>query len=516
MAKRFTLFPGVKSAKLFITSLTPVLALGLVFVLSSCGEDDPPPPPAPVEQTQDTSAIPAAPASPMVIQPLLPAKLSVRPSSLRLGPTLPGGSDSQSITISNDGEELLSITEIRLDADPAELNAAGNCLDSAPKMLGKGESCELAILFTPLQAGGEATGEIAIVPDAQIAPVFVAVSATRDIPPPAPPPVVFGPSPALENAIAMAQARRGGRMMIFENDVVPGPEDVITKDQDYTPIGFAPTISTLPVDRSRLITADKYIPAVLENTINSQLAGGRIVGVVENHVYGGDGRYVLLPAGSRAIGVYESLSRQGDTRLRASFVRVMRPDGAAIAIEGDPAADVMGRLGLIGDVDNRYFDRFAGPLLISFINAIGTVATSTDTITSTDSSGVTTSTQTLTPEEQAYQNFATDLSFISQRLVEENLNLAPIITIPGGSRFLIMPTRDIQLQGYTLIAANDGIISNEDAMTPQPVASNSQATSSQSNPPPGVSRPPAQSGQPAPRGSTSAQRSGNAQPGVAP
>jgi type IV secretion system protein VirB10 len=440
--------PGIDRS--FYRLISVVVCL---FVLSTCGNDEAPTPPPPPVQPQAAEPTPAPQVvSPAVIQALQPAKMVVRPPSLHLGPTLPGSSTNGLITIANEGEENLTLREIRLDADQTELSVGGSCMERVPQILTKGQSCEVNIAFTPLAAGGDLIGELVITPEGnENAPAFIPVTASKATPATPPTPVVQGPSPELMAAVELYEKRKAGNLTILESAPDPGPGDIITKDLDYTPIGFAPTVSTLPVDRSRMITADKYINAVLENTINSQLAGGRIVGVIEQHVYGGDGRLVLLPAGSRAIGVYESLGRQGDTRLRASFVRVMRPDGAAISIEGDPAADVMGRLGMIGDVDNRYFERFAGPLLISMIGAIGTYATNSDTIRSTDANGLTTTSQTLTPEQQAYQNFATDLSFITQRLVEESINLAPIITIPGGTRFVIMPTRDMVMQGYNLV-----------------------------------------------------------------
>lgn len=483
-----------------------------LLALTACGDDAPAPAPEAPPQ-QSSAVVPTAPVSPAVIQTLKPARMVVRPSNVQMGPVLPGSSENKVVVISNEGEEALTINELRLDADPTELSASGSCLVSMPLVLARSQSCEISLLFTPLQPGGQLNGEIVISPEGDNPPAFVPITAVRAVPAPQalpPAPTVYAPSAGVENAIALYRERRQGRMVVVENELERSPGDIITKDQDYTPIGFAPTISTLPVDRSRLITADKYIPAILENTINSQLAGGRIVGIVEQHVYGGDGRYVLLPAGSRAIGVYESLARQGDTRLRASFVRVMRPDGAAIAIEGDPASDIMGRLGLVGDVDNRYFERFAGPLLISLINAVGTYATSPDTIISSESTGLTTTTQTLTPEQQAYQNFANDLSFISQRLVEENLNLAPIITIPGGTRFYIMPTRDIMLQNYSLVSAVPPV-PNDNAPTQTAAApvGTGQAAG------PGTTAP--GTGRPANVGSSSPNVSGSsAQPGYIP
>ncbi|MGE0252253.1 MAG: TrbI/VirB10 family protein [Dongiaceae bacterium] len=425
--------------------------------LAACGEEKkaevppPAPPPPPI-------AAPIPEPAPLLPPIQRPGRLSYGPSNLQLGPTLPGNSDSRSFVLTNTGEITLALNDVRLEGDQGELSLGGSCINLMPRNLAPNESCDLTVMFTPIQSGPDVNAEVQINHDGENSPLFLPVVAIRAIAPPPPAPMVRGPSLQLENAIAVAQARMGGRMAVVSEPPPPGPESIISQDLDYTPIGFPPTVSSLPVDRSRLVTADRYIGAVLENTINSQLAGGRIVGVVERHVYGGDGRFVLIPAGSRAVGVYEPLQRQGDTRLRATFLRVMRPDGVAYSTEeGDPSADVMGRLGLIGDVDNRYFDRYAGPLLISLINAIGTYATAPETITRTDSTGNTSTSQTLTPEQQSFQNFSNDLSFIAQRLVEENLNLAPIITIPGGTRFFIMPTKDIMLRGYQFVAANPAI-----------------------------------------------------------
>ena len=68
--------------------------------------------------------------------------------------------------------------------------------------------------------------------------------------------------------------------------------------------------ASYPVDMSRVVTVDKYMPAILQNEINSEL-GGKVVAQVEENVFGGHGRNILIPAGGKAIGRYKPLTKVG-------------------------------------------------------------------------------------------------------------------------------------------------------------------------------------------------------------
>ena len=75
-------------------------------------------------------------------------------------------------------------------------------------------------------------------------------------------------------------------------------------DKDWSSIGFAKTnenMSTLRVDMSKMITADKPIPAVLARSVIS-LGDAPVTAIVERNIYGDVGRNVIIPAGSRIIG----------------------------------------------------------------------------------------------------------------------------------------------------------------------------------------------------------------------
>src|SRR3546814_18680617 len=70
---------------------------------------------------------------------------------------------------------------------------------------------------------------------------------------------------------------------------------------------------------------------------------GRVIAIVERHVYGADGRIPLLPKGTRIVCHYESLAKQGDSRLAGNSNRAIRPDGASIMLSDAAAADQVAR-----------------------------------------------------------------------------------------------------------------------------------------------------------------------------
>jgi hypothetical protein len=219
--------------------------------------------------------------------------------------------------------------------------------------------------------------------------------------------------------------------------------------------------ATKPVDRSYILTADRYIPAVLENMINSELPEGRIVAVIERPVFGSDGAVVLIPAGSRVIGTYSSLKKQSDSRLSVVWRRILRPDGVSITIKGY-GADVVGRFGLIGDVDKRQLHKYGGAMLTSFISILpeyylGGIQTSNvqtgGSLLQTNGKG------------RATDRLSKDMSYLARRMIEENLNIAPIMTIPQGTRFNIILNEDIyfdfSLGEVSLLAGEEGERKND-------------------------------------------------------
>jgi type IV secretion system protein VirB10 len=119
-------------------------------------------------------------------------------------------------------------------------------------------------------------------------------------------------------------------------------------------------------NRGTTVPQGTLIPAVLETALDSTRPG-LARAIVSRDVRGFDGSRVLIPRGSRLIGEYRSEVAPGQRRALVNWTRLIRPDGATIAI-GSPAADPLGRGGIKAKVNTHFFERFAGAILQSALD----------------------------------------------------------------------------------------------------------------------------------------------------
>lgn len=119
-------------------------------------------------------------------------------------------------------------------------------------------------------------------------------------------------------------------------------------------------------NRATTVQQGTLIPAVLETALDSTRPG-LARAIVSRDVRGFDGSRVLIPRGSRLIGEYRSDAEPGQNRMLVNWIRLIRPDGATIAI-GSPASDTLGGGGIRASVNSHFFERFAGAILQSALD----------------------------------------------------------------------------------------------------------------------------------------------------
>ncbi len=118
-------------------------------------------------------------------------------------------------------------------------------------------------------------------------------------------------------------------------------------------------------DPSMTVTQGTLIPAVLETAIDTDLPG-YVRALVSRDVRSFDGKQVLIPRSSRLIGQYKSGLAAGQTRAYVIWTRLIRPDGASVAL-ASPAVDFAGNSGLAGKVDGHFMQRFGSAVLLSVV-----------------------------------------------------------------------------------------------------------------------------------------------------
>ncbi|MFW2446753.1 conjugal transfer protein TrbI [Qipengyuania citrea] len=151
----------------------------------------------------------------------------------------------------------------------------------------------------------------------------------------------------------------------------PAPSAIGSEDEDGA--GSARVRAGRFANPSLTVPQGAVIPAVLETALDSTRPGG-VRALVQRNIHAFDGSRVLIPRGSRLYGEYDAELQRGQNRALIRWSRLIRPDGVTIALDS-PASDPLGRAGVKGKVDGKFFQRFGGALLQSVLDIGVGVAT---------------------------------------------------------------------------------------------------------------------------------------------
>ncbi|WP_246777712.1 type IV secretion system protein VirB10 [Rhizobium sp. BG4] len=204
---------------------------------------------------------------------------------------------------------------------------------------------------------------------------------------------------------------------------------------------------------------DAWIPqgtmirGTLETAINSDLAG-MVKAIVREDVYSFDGRRILIPAGSSLIGDYKSGVERGQERLFIVWTRMIRGDGVSVQL-GSYGTDRLGRSGMTGVVDRKYWERFGPPALMTMIGGVTqyiaqlgqkqdrniTVVNTDGTVTSIPQDNGTTSQDRA--REIAAETIASGIQQLATEAFQDSRNIRPTIHIAQGSDITVFVTRDL-------------------------------------------------------------------------
>lgn len=196
---------------------------------------------------------------------------------------------------------------------------------------------------------------------------------------------------------------------------------------------------------SSTIAQGKMINAVLETAINTQLPG-QIRAIVSHDIYAESGRARLVPKGSRLIGSYNTSMFKGQSRVYIIWTRIIRPDGIDIMVNS-PGTDTLGRAGVQGALDSRYFEIFSSAVLSSLI-AIGIadfaengLGIDTNTSQSTGSDGTTTTSGSASG--QATAEAISNITSTSEKIVSDMVDTRSVVTIDQGTPVNVFVNRDL-------------------------------------------------------------------------
>ena len=218
--------------------------------------------------------------------------------------------------------------------------------------------------------------------------------------------------------------------------------------------GVEKNISSWRVDMSEMILEDKPIPAVLARSVYASESFSQnvpVTAIVERNIYAEDGRNIIIPAGSRAIGfvngggVNSGGNSGGAVKIGISWKRIIRPDGAQFLLNSAQTADAQGRAGAICYLDEQLLKKYSTPLMMTALEGATAYAIASSGGTTTHANGTTTSDDKSKAADDARQQMMEKMQDIFDEILRDKANIKAVTYVPAGTRIIIFPNEDLWL-----------------------------------------------------------------------
>lgn len=214
--------------------------------------------------------------------------------------------------------------------------------------------------------------------------------------------------------------------------------------KDWSEQGINKSISSWRVDMSEMIFSDKPIPAVIARAIDTNNPAP-ITAYVERNVYAEEGRNIIIPAGSRLIGAFGSITASAEAtsesaRVQITWERLIRPDGSIFVFSGQ-TADAQGRAGALGYVDQQLFKKYTLPVVTTVLTSAASffMASAEDTAGEIENSKQ-------QAASDARQNFLSDMESLFDDILSDKTDVKAMTYVPAGTRIIIYPNTDLWLR----------------------------------------------------------------------
>ena len=260
---------------------------------------------------------------------------------------------------------------------------------------------------------------------------------------------LFASTSIREAASSVAQAASVGASTIVPTQTgqpaQPAPDNAFAQNGQDRKLAFlnasADTRTTSP-DRvaapasSYVVQAGNIIPAALITGIRSDLPGQITAQVTENVFDSPTGRFLLVPQGTRLIGIYDSQVAFGQSRVLLVWTRLIMPNGRSIVLERQTGADTAGYAGLEDGVDNHWGALFKAALVSTLLGVGSELGAGSNTGNNGDII-------------QALRRGSSDsLNQTGQKVVQRNLDIQPTLTVRPGFPVRVIVNRDLVLEPY--------------------------------------------------------------------
>jgi type IV secretion system protein VirB10 len=186
------------------------------------------------------------------------------------------------------------------------------------------------------------------------------------------------------------------------------------------------------------VKAGTVIPAVMIGGLDSDLPGVLLAQVSQNVYDTATGRFILIPQGSKLIGVYDANATTGQERVLVAWTRIIYPDASSLDLGRMPGADEAGYAGFTDQVNTHFWKVWGNALLMSAFSA--GVQLSQGNAAATNGS--------LNTSQTIAAAMGQQLGQLGMEMARRNMQIQPTLEIRPGYRFAVMVTKDMILRPW--------------------------------------------------------------------
>lgn len=185
-------------------------------------------------------------------------------------------------------------------------------------------------------------------------------------------------------------------------------------------------------DTTMMLLKGTTIPCVLKTRIDSTYQGFTICQVAKD-VYSANGKVLLIERGSSVFGEQNIQMSQGKARVAILWGKIETPKNISINLDS-PATGQLGEMGVGAKVNNHFWKRFGGAIMLSVIQDAFAVGRSH--LEKQNENGQTTINNTKNTAES-----------MTEEILKNTINIPPTATVNQGTVINIMVARDVDFSG---------------------------------------------------------------------
>jgi type IV secretory pathway VirB10-like protein len=192
------------------------------------------------------------------------------------------------------------------------------------------------------------------------------------------------------------------------------------------------------IGADQLVRQGKFLDCVLVNQIRADLVDSPVIGMVSRDFVSLDGQYVLVPAGSKLIGMAGKTQNLQQARVYMKFDRVIFPDqrSAYFPVRRLPAVDGPGAVGIDGDVDRHFMLMFGSAVMLGMLDGLAAAVEGANY------------SATPTARELITARTSTNMSQVVASIVQRYGNVVPTITVDAGTKMKVFLAEDVRMSPY--------------------------------------------------------------------